>query len=77
MEADIPQRGHDLRDRKLPLFELLTLAGRAGLELEELCEPGFGDTQREIFRAAGKEALFEEVRGLPAVLAARWRRPCS
>ena len=57
--------------------ELLTLAGRAGLELEELCEPGFGDTQREIFRAAGKEALFEEVRGLPAVLAARWRRPCS
>jgi malonyl-CoA O-methyltransferase len=57
--------------------ELLALVGQAGLELEALSEPGFGDDQREIFRAAGKEALFEEVRGLPAVLAARWRRPCS
>jgi len=57
--------------------ELLDLVAGAGLELEAVCEPGFGDAQREIFRAAGKEALFEEVRGLPAVLAARWRRPCS
>ncbi len=51
-------------------------AGRgAGLELIELREPRFEGPEREIFRRAGKEHLFEETREIPAVLIVRWRRP--
>jgi ubiquinone/menaquinone biosynthesis C-methylase UbiE len=59
------------------LAELKDAARQSGLELEELAEPGFDERQFEIFRRAGKEALFYEVRGLPAVLLAAWRRPCT
>jgi len=45
-----------------------------GLVLEEMIEPCFGEPERPIFIAAGKPELFEQVRGIPAVLIARWRR---
>ena len=57
---------------------LALCAAREGLRLEAVAEPGFDDGQREIFRRAGREDLFLRVRGLPAVVVARWRRvPCS
>jgi malonyl-CoA O-methyltransferase len=67
----------EIENHPYSAVQLLAIARNAGLELECLSEPGFGEEQREIFRAAGKEALFDEVRGLPAVLLAKWRRPCS
>ena len=56
-------------------IERLLEAGRnARLDLEELQEPGLDEPERRIFQEAGKETLFEEARGVPAVLIARWRR---
>lgn len=54
---------------------LIECASRGGLVLEEMLEPGFGEPERKIFECAGKRELFEQVRGMPAVLMARWARP--
>jgi malonyl-CoA O-methyltransferase len=54
---------------------LLECARSAGLRLDEFVEPGFAEPERPIFERAGKAELFEEVRGLPALLLARWTRP--
>ena len=53
---------------------LIECAGQNGLVLEELIEPCFDEPERDIFRAAGKADLFEQVRHTPAVLLARWKR---
>jgi malonyl-CoA O-methyltransferase len=53
---------------------LVDAASRCGLALEEAMEPCFEEPERHIFVEAGKPALFEEVRGIPAVLLARWRK---
>jgi malonyl-CoA O-methyltransferase len=45
-----------------------------GLALEQTIEPGFDEPERHIFVNAGKPGLFDEVRGIPAVLLARWRK---
>jgi ubiquinone/menaquinone biosynthesis C-methylase UbiE len=55
--------------------QLLHCAEQNGLVLQELLEPCFDEPERDIFRAAGKPDLFEQVRGIPAVLLARWKRP--
>jgi len=53
-------------------------AGRqAGMILEAVAEPGFGEAERDIFVRAGKADLFDQVREIPAVLLMRWRRPCT
>ncbi|HTM47835.1 MAG TPA: class I SAM-dependent methyltransferase [Bryobacteraceae bacterium] len=54
---------------------LLQGARAAGLTLEEILEPGFDEPERPLFESAGKAELFGEVRGLPALLLARWTRP--
>lgn len=54
---------------------LLDCAASAGLMLQNLLEPQFDEPEREIFQRAGKPDLFEQTRGIPAVLLARWRRP--
>ena len=54
---------------------LIDHARRSGLVLEDLLEPCFDEPEREIFLRAGKPELFEQTRGIPAVLIARWRRP--
>jgi ubiquinone/menaquinone biosynthesis C-methylase UbiE len=54
---------------------LIECAGQNGLVLQELLEPCFDEPERWIFRAAGKPDLFEQVREIPAVLLARWKRP--
>jgi ubiquinone/menaquinone biosynthesis C-methylase UbiE len=55
--------------------QLIRCALRGGLVLQELREPCFDEPEREIFRRAGKDELFDQVRGFPAVLLARWTRP--
>jgi malonyl-CoA O-methyltransferase len=55
--------------------QLIDCGRTAGLALQELLEPCFDEPEREIFRSAGKQDLFEQVRRIPAVLLARWKRP--
>jgi malonyl-CoA O-methyltransferase len=64
----------EIEDYPYTIEGLLEAARSAGLELEELLEPGLDEPERRIFQEAGKEALFEETRGVPAVLIARWKR---
>jgi malonyl-CoA O-methyltransferase len=55
--------------------QLVGCAEREGLVLQALQEPGFDEPERKIFDSVGKQDLFEQVRDVPAVLLARWKRP--
>jgi ubiquinone/menaquinone biosynthesis C-methylase UbiE len=44
------------------------------LEMVEFVEAGFDEPERALFEAAGKSAMFEQVRGLKAIFVARFRR---
>jgi len=44
------------------------------LKLEELIKAGFDEPERVLFNAAGKSAMFEQVRGQTAIFVARFRR---
>ncbi len=44
------------------------------LQLEEFRELGFDEPERQLFDAAGKSALFETARGVPAIWIAQFRR---
>ncbi|HZT30164.1 MAG TPA: class I SAM-dependent methyltransferase [Bryobacteraceae bacterium] len=68
------ERTYEIRNHWYGKAELERAGEAAGLELEEWREPCFGEPEREIFREAGREDLFEAARGTPAVLLARWRR---
>jgi ubiquinone/menaquinone biosynthesis C-methylase UbiE len=46
----------------------------AGLRLDCLVEPRFGELEREVFEKAGKLAAFEEAGRHPAIFVARWIR---
>jgi malonyl-CoA O-methyltransferase len=67
-------RIHEVHHYSHSVADLLGAATANGLVLEELIEPGFDQRQAEFFRRAGKQKLFDEVQGLPALLLARWRR---
>ena len=54
---------------------LIECARESGLTMQNLLEPCFGEPELPIFRQAGKQGLFDQVRGIPAVLLARWTRP--
>jgi malonyl-CoA O-methyltransferase len=49
-------------------------AQSAGLSLDWCLEARFGEPEREIFRQAGKDALFPELSRIPALLAMSWTR---
>jgi ubiquinone/menaquinone biosynthesis C-methylase UbiE len=53
---------------------LIDCASHGGLVLQDLIEPCFGEPEQSIFERAGKPELFEQARGIPAVLVARWTR---
>jgi ubiquinone/menaquinone biosynthesis C-methylase UbiE len=44
------------------------------LQLEDFIEAGFDESERSMFDAAGKSALFDQVRGQSAIFIARFRR---
>ena len=54
--------------------EWIAAAQDAGLDLEQLLEPCFGEPERSIFLRAGREPLLDRALDVPAVLIARWRR---
>ena len=53
---------------------MLEFARVCGLDADAVLEPGFGEPERRIFVDAGRESLFEQVYGVPAVLVVRWRK---
>ncbi len=65
---------YEIENHPYTAEQLARAARSAGLELEELQEPCFGEPEREIFVRAGKHHLFDEARGIPAALIARWKR---
>lgn len=66
---------HEVLHHAHAVADIMGAAAGHGLLLEELLEPGFDERQRVYFDRAGKS--LEAVRGVPALLLARWRRPCS
>jgi ubiquinone/menaquinone biosynthesis C-methylase UbiE len=46
----------------------------AGLELDFLVEPRFGEAERPVFARAGKLAAFDEAARDPAIFVARWTK---
>jgi SAM-dependent methyltransferase len=49
-------------------------ARRAGLNRKWRIEASFGEPEREVFRRAGKESIFDAARQIPAVLITIWQR---
>ena len=56
------------------LAALVALLKDAGLLLEQLAEPGFGEPEREIFRAHDMAEHFDRVMSLPVIYYARFSR---
>lgn len=65
---------HEIENHYYALDELARRIEQAGFDLVELAEPCFGEPERAVFRRAGKEHLFDEARGIPAVFIGVWRR---
>jgi ubiquinone/menaquinone biosynthesis C-methylase UbiE len=65
---------YELEHRPYSERELQAYAYEAGMRQEWRVEARFGKPEREFFVRAGKEELFDEIQGVPAVLIARWRR---
>lgn len=65
---------HELEHYEHTAIELDEAARRAGLAKEWRVEAPFGENERPVFQRAGKEALFERVRNVPAVLVTAWNR---
>jgi ubiquinone/menaquinone biosynthesis C-methylase UbiE len=57
-----------------PIAGWLAAAESAGLSLDWCLEASFGEPEREIFRQAGKDSLFPELRRIPALLAMSWTK---
>lgn len=60
---DMQSEPYDLNEMRHPLLDSV-----------EFVEAGFGEPERMLFKAAGKSAMFEDVRGLSAIFVARFRR---
>jgi ubiquinone/menaquinone biosynthesis C-methylase UbiE len=57
-----------------PIAVWVAAAESAGLSLDWCLEADFGDPEREIFRQAGKDALFPELSRIPALLGMSWTK---
>ncbi|HXG34280.1 MAG TPA: class I SAM-dependent methyltransferase [Bryobacteraceae bacterium] len=67
-------RVYEIENHPYRTGRLLREARAAGLALERIIEPPFGEPERDLFRRVGRDDLFEQTRGVPAVLIAVWRR---
>ncbi len=66
---------HEIEHHRHAAGAVLEAAARVGLRLEREITAGFGEEERPVFRAAGREDLLERARGTPALWAAFWIRP--
>jgi SAM-dependent methyltransferase len=58
-----------------PIATWVASAQSAALALDWVLEAPFAEPEREIFRQAGKDALFPELSRIPALLAMSWTKP--
>ena len=58
------------------LAQIERSAAGTGLEDCALSEVSFAEPELPIFRSAGRDALFEDLRKVPALFIAMWRKPC-
>jgi len=65
---------YEVEHRAWSAAELMRAADRAGLTLDWSIHASFGESERELFRRAGREHRFEEVQRIPAVLMTSWCR---
>jgi len=65
---------YELKHRAWSAADLMREAHCAGLEPEWSIHACFGEPERELFRRAGREHRFEEVKRIPAVLITSWSR---
>jgi malonyl-CoA O-methyltransferase len=65
---------YDLVHYDHSIAELDESAARAGLTCEWRAEGSFAEPEREIFKRAGKDDLFEQTSRIPAILATIWRQ---
>ena len=73
-EFPTPQGKVDIEHFPYTARELERAADEANLSLASWLNVPFGEPEREIYRAAGKEEIFEESTRIPAVLIAKWKR---
>ncbi|HEY3825498.1 MAG TPA: class I SAM-dependent methyltransferase [Bryobacteraceae bacterium] len=67
-------RVYELVHHHHSVTELDNCAQRAGLSRKWRIEASFGESEREVFRRAGKEHTFYSVRQIPAVLITAWQK---
>jgi malonyl-CoA O-methyltransferase len=67
-------RTYEIETHAYTKDQLIESTARHGLVLEDMIEPCFDEPERPIFEIAGRPGLYEQARGVPAVLVARWTR---
>jgi malonyl-CoA O-methyltransferase len=65
-------QGYELKVHPYTLAQLREMA--RGLTLASVAEVCIGEEERELFERAGRPELFEQARGIPAILLTRWVR---
>jgi ubiquinone/menaquinone biosynthesis C-methylase UbiE len=60
-----------------PIAAWEAAAKSAGLALDWRVETCFGESERAIFRQAGKDSVFPELSRIPALLAMSWTKSCD
>ena len=67
---------YDIEHFSYSLDAMRSTAEEMGLRLEAEAEAHFEEHERSIFNRAGKQHLYSQLRGLPAIWAGIWIKPC-
>ena len=73
-QADGTGEVHELRHYDHTIEQIDRAAIQAGLVREWRVDASFGEPEREIFRRAGREQAFDEMRRVRAILITAWRK---
>jgi malonyl-CoA O-methyltransferase len=65
---------YEIDNRAHTIVEYLAASRAQGLKLEHLAEASFGEPERTVFRACGREESFAGMCLIPAIFAVLWRR---
>lgn len=65
---------YEIDNHAHPISEYLAASRIHGLRVERLAEAPFGEPERPIFRAVGRERSFDSMCLIPAIFAVLWRR---
>jgi cytosine/adenosine deaminase-related metal-dependent hydrolase/ubiquinone/menaquinone biosynthesis C-methylase UbiE len=71
---DTAGQAYRLKVQTRPVADLISRLAAHGFELAVCLEPTFGDREYELFRAAGKEAAWQQAAGWPAIYVLHFRK---